>query len=108
MKCVEQIDVRRQGLNPTIYEAPGTITDITRSDAVTYRFGGSYRTNEWLTLRANIGTGFRAPSPNELNGEGFIGNGIRIIGNPNLKNEKALGWEIGATATRGAVRGEVT
>lgn len=103
-----RLDVRWQGLGHTVYEAPGTNTATSRSDPVTYRLGGNFRANDWLTLRANLGTSFRAPSPNELNGEGFIGNGVRIIGNPNLKNEKAFGWEVGAAAARGAFTGGVT
>ena len=101
-------DVRNQGLQHTLYEPVGVNTATKRSAAVTYRLGANYQATDWLTLRANLGTSFRTPTPNELNGDSFVGNGIRIIGNPNLKNEQALGWELGASAAKGPFTGELT
>lgn len=108
LKAGLRIDVRWQGLRHTIHESPSTNTSTSRSEAVTYRLGTSFRAAPGLTLRANLGSGFRAPSPNELHGEGFIGNGVRIIGNPALKNETAVSWEVGATAACGAFTGDLT
>jgi vitamin B12 transporter len=108
VKAGARFDLRSQRLRHTVYESPGTNTKTTDSDAVTYRLGASYAARPWLTLRANVGTGFRAPSPNELNGDGFVGNGVRIIGNPNLENETALGWEVGAAAAPGPLSADLT
>jgi vitamin B12 transporter len=54
----------------------------------TYRFGGRYTVPQCgAILRANVGTGFRAPSLRDLFFPGFS--------NPDLKPEKSLGWDVG-------------
>lgn len=46
-------------------------------------------------FHAHLGTGYRAPSLYELYG-GFVYNGFAMtIGNPDLKPEESLGWEMG-------------
>lgn len=53
----------------------------------TYRFGGRFTTLATETiLRASVGTGFRAPS--------FVQT-FPPFGNPNLKPEQSLGWDVG-------------
>jgi len=46
--------------------------------------------NSRLKLRASYGTGFRAPSFLDLYGQSLF-----FVGNPNLKAEKARGWDAG-------------
>lgn len=57
-------------------------------DATTYRFTGGYLISESGTkLRASYGTGFKAPTLNDLFFQGF--------GNPNLRPEKSKSADIG-------------
>src|SRR5690606_21318388 len=56
-------------------------------DVVTYNLGGSYEILPDLVLRTSFGTGFRAPTFNELYYPGYA--------NPNLAPEKARSFEIG-------------
>ncbi|MSU58893.1 MAG: TonB-dependent receptor [Pedosphaera sp.] len=54
----------------------------------TYRFGGRFTAPRTETIfRANVGTGFRAPSIQQLY--------FPFSGNPNLKPEESLGWDVG-------------
>jgi len=108
LKAGARFDTRTQALRRSPYES-ATIDTRSRSfDAVTFRLGSTYKLSEDLSLKASIGSGFRAPNPNELSGESFSGNGVKSVGNPNLKNETSLGWELGAVARHGAFSGEVT
>lgn len=63
-------------------------------DHFTVRAGALYKLTDTLTLRANAGTGFRAPSPIEYAGE-YILWGTRYIGNHSLKPEKSINYEGG-------------
>lgn len=57
-------------------------------NATTYRLTGAYLIEQTGTkLKANWGTGFRAPSLDELYNTGY--------GNPTLQPEKSTGWELG-------------
>jgi vitamin B12 transporter len=57
----------------------------------TYRIGGIYNIKPaMLKVKSSYGTGFRAPTLNELFYEGVMGSG-----DPNLKPEKSNSWEIG-------------
>src|SRR5690606_27495320 len=56
-------------------------------DVVTYNLGGSYEILPDLVLRTSFGTGFRAPTFNELYYPGYA--------NPNLAPEKSRSFEIG-------------
>ena len=54
----------------------------------TYQFGGRFTAPKTETIfRANVGTGFRAPSIDDLYYPNF--------GNPNLKPEESFGWDVG-------------
>ncbi|KIH76522.1 vitamin B12 transporter [Geoalkalibacter ferrihydriticus] len=60
----------------------------TFGDELTYRIGALYHFRPRdLRIRANHGSGFRAPSLNEL----FY----PFYGNPNLKPEKSSAWDVG-------------
>lgn len=63
-------------------------------DHLTVRGGVVYKFTDALFLRANAGTGFRAPSPDEYAGE-YILWGTRYVGNPSLKPEKNINYEAG-------------
>lgn len=64
----------------------------TFGDHITYRTGLLYHlTAVEMRFKVNHGTGFRAPSHNELF---FTFNGI-LFGNPQLKPEKSRSWDIG-------------
>jgi vitamin B12 transporter len=54
----------------------------------TYQFGGRFTAPRAETIfRANVGTGFRAPSISDLYYPDF--------GNPDLKPEESFGWDVG-------------
>jgi vitamin B12 transporter len=56
-------------------------------NATTYNLGASYEVVPDVILRASYGTGFRAPSFNDLYYPGFS--------NPDLKPERSRGYEVG-------------
>lgn len=61
-------------------------------DAVTWKTGVSYLVEPTRTkLRANYGTGFNAPRPVYVVGDG----GVFYNPNPTLKPEESTGWDIG-------------
>jgi vitamin B12 transporter len=58
----------------------------------TYQFGGRFTAPKTETIfRANVGTGFRAPSISDL----YYPNEFGFHGNPNLKPEESFGWDMG-------------
>jgi len=60
----------------------------------TYKCSLSYPIpRTWTSLKASVGTGFRAPSLNELYYPGY--------GNPNLSPERTLGWDCGVRSETG-------
>ncbi len=61
----------------------------------TYRGGVVYRLDQ-TRLRGSVGTGFKEPTFFENFARGFV------VGNPNLKPERSLSWEVGVE--RGAAR----
>ncbi|MDO8282515.1 MAG: TonB-dependent receptor [Thermodesulfovibrionia bacterium] len=64
----------------------------TFGDETTYRIGGIYNIRQAaLTVKASYGTGFRAPTLNEL----FYNDPWGSSGNLNLSPEKSSSWEIG-------------
>lgn len=68
------------GMRYDHYELSGSRT--------TYRIGGLYNLRTaGLRIRANYGTGFRAPSMNELY--------YPFFGNPDLRPEKSYAWDAG-------------
>jgi vitamin B12 transporter len=58
----------------------------------TYQFGGRFTAPKTETIfRANVGTGFRAPSISDL----YYPDEFGFHGNPNLKPEESFGWDVG-------------
>ena len=63
-----------------------------QGDELTWRLGSVWRVpNSKTSLRASVGTAFRAPSYNDLYYQGSFG----YMGNPDLESQTSLGWEIG-------------
>lgn len=64
-------------------------------DANTYRLQASYRITDATRIRATAGSGIKNPTNNEL--FGFFP--TFFLGNPNLKPEKSVGWDVGFDQT---------
>lgn len=64
-------------------------------DAVSFRLGGTWDANDWLSLHANYSEAFRAPNliENYATGIHFLGNEFQA--NPDLKPESSANKEIG-------------
>ena len=90
-------------LTDTPYETPGINKNAKSDLATTWTAGGTYEATKWLTLRANVGTGFLAAPPNALYATTAQANGSIRIGNPNLKDETNIGGEVGANVNAGAL-----
>lgn len=63
-------------------------------DHLSWRAGTKYFMIDWLSARAAVGTGFRVPAADELAGR-FSQTMLRIVGNPNLKPESSITYEVG-------------
>lgn len=61
------------------------------------RLGLLYKPWQWWSWRASVGTTFRPPNVYELYRTWRAASGTLYKGNPNLKPEKALSWEVGTT-----------
>jgi vitamin B12 transporter len=64
-------------------------------DADTYRLQASWRVGDTTRLRASAGSGIKNPTNFEL----FGFDPGSFIGNPNLKPEKSVGWDVGFDQT---------
>lgn len=79
-----------------------TIREETRKDDIfVWESGLTYAATRWLVLRANAATGYLAPNPTQLHGNTMQANGYRFAANPDLKDEKSFGWDIGGTVRHG-------
>jgi len=67
-----------------------------RYDATTWSGGAAYRVAEPIVLRANVSSGFRAPTATELAADFTALGGGRTFGNANLKPETNEQVEVGA------------
>lgn len=64
-----------------------------------WRSGATYEIIEGLFVRTAVGTGFRAPSADELAGR-YQTSWTKLVGNPDLKPEKSITYELGADLRR--------
>ncbi len=80
------------------------VNDDQFDDATTWRVGAAYGFDFGGRARASVGRGVKNPTFTELFGF-FPGS---FIGNPDLKPETSLGWEIGWDQRVGAFDGSVT
>jgi len=62
------------------------------SNKTTYKAGMALHPADGLKISANYGTGFKAPSLNDLY---FPADAFGTLGNPNLKPESSRGWDAG-------------
>ena len=74
---------------------------------VTGNLGTTYKINQGLRFKANIGTAYRAPTSLELYMD-WVGSWILIEGNPNLKPETALNFDLGFELDQGKTFGKIT
>ncbi|QGY40293.1 TonB-dependent receptor [Pseudodesulfovibrio cashew] len=89
---------RLDDYNMKMKETPSlTVSEDSRKFShISWRGGAVYDAAEWLGLRAAVGTGFRAPSAEELAGSYTTTWGATYSGNPDLKAETAITGEVGA------------
>lgn len=96
------------------YEDYGGNTGSTVNPKASFRFEAT----DWLTLRGSIGTTFRGPlatqvTPNFVTGllgltaAGGNYKSVDYYGNPNIKPETALAWNIGAIVKTGGLTASV-
>lgn len=69
-------------------------------DNVTIRGGILYRVTNDFSIKANAGTAFRAPAPDELAADYVSSWGTRYIGNPDLKPERSKSFDAGIAYTK--------
>lgn len=50
---------------------------------------------EKMRIRANVGKGFKSPSADQLSADYVHNNGTHYLGNPDLKPETSLGYDVG-------------
>jgi len=76
-------------------------------DHVTGRGGAVFKLTDALSLKGNIGTGFRAPAPLELASD-YVAWGTHYLGNPDLKPEESITYDAGIDYVKGPFRGDLT
>jgi outer membrane receptor protein involved in Fe transport len=78
------------------YQQPGAFTSLPTLDETVLdpRLGVTRRLSQSLTLNASVFRAYRAPTENELYRTGQVGQQITKP-NPNLRSERATGWESG-------------
>ncbi|WP_353684571.1 TonB-dependent receptor [Thermodesulfovibrio sp. 3907-1M] len=77
-------------------------------DHVTIRGGILYKIIENLSIKANAGTAFRAPAPDELAADYVSSWGTHYLGNPNLKPEKSRSYDVGVSYAKDFLNTELT
>jgi vitamin B12 transporter len=101
----------RQSWGTTSFDATPNLplqrTGTQAYDATTWSAGGSYRPVPGIALRANASAGFRAPTATELGADFTALGGGRTFGNPGLRPETSVQYEVGAAAFRPGLRADV-
>lgn len=77
-------------------------------DHITVRGGLVYKLTDNLNLKGNVGTAFRAPAPDELATDYVSSYGIHYIGNPELKPENSITYDVGVNYIKGLLKSEFT
>ena len=79
---------------------------------VTGKLGTTYKMSKGLRFKANVGTAYRAPTASELYFDWqhtpIPNMEVRIYGNPNLKPEKSLNFDLGLEAEHGKTFGKIS
>lgn len=102
-------------LNPDWLLIPSVRWDYSSSfgSKVTGKLGTTYKINKDLRFKANIGTAYRAPTASELylDWDGMPSGGrmkLWLHGNPNLKPETSLNFDVGLEMEKGKTFGKIT
>jgi len=111
-----RFDLRRQRVTPDARlrlpdYAAGETNEVLRQsyDVVSGSIGAAHRVTEHLTLAANLGRGFRAPSIFELHAYGVHGGVAAFqIGNANLRKETSLNADLSFRLHSHAVQASLT
>ncbi len=77
-------------------------------DHITVRGGVVYAINDAFRFKANIGTAFRAPAPDELATDYVSSWGTHYLGNPDLNPEKSTTYEAGIEYSSRPLRADFT
>lgn len=74
------------------------------------KIGVTYKFDDHLRIKSNYGKGFHAPSLTQLyiDASPMGSRGPHIIGNPDLKPEKSLNWDIGIEGESGKAFGSLS
>lgn len=72
-------------------------------DSATYRAGVATRITPNLSLRAGLGTGYRAPTASELTADYVTVQGGQIVGNSELRPERGRSIDVGTLIETGRV-----
>ncbi len=101
--------VRHTTGRTTILPTPGRsglVRNTVRYDQSTASFGVGWQATPAWRLRAHHGSGFRAPTANELAADFLLVLGGQVVGNPDLRSETSRQTEIGATYTAARLRAD--
>ena len=96
-------DLFNEEIEPT--EGLDVISQSENFNHTSWRAGLTYSFLDWLTGRAAVGTGFRAPTADELSGSYQSGSWMKIVGNPSLSPETSTTYDIGADVEYGGFHG---
>ncbi len=75
---------------PLFKEKSETFDEFSPKAGVAYNF-----LDKLMRVRANLGMGFKSPSPDQLSAQYRGHNGVGYLGNPDLKPETSLTWDLG-------------
>jgi vitamin B12 transporter len=91
------IGLREDWFKVKIKETPGLLVNPRDENFnhLSFRTGLNYKIGEGFILKTIYGTGFRAPTPDEMAADYVSSWGIRYLGNPKLKPEKSESFDFG-------------
>jgi vitamin B12 transporter len=105
-RLMGNLGVRHDWFRNQILPTAGIQGLVPREDSLghtTVRGGIVWKALEGLSLRTSAGSAFRAPAPLELAAD-YQAWGTHYRGNPDLRPEQSVSWDLGATLERGALR----
>ena len=92
------------GLRYDRYENSSAVMDTKKDSHTGGSVGVSYLPHDWLKLRANYADGFKAPSPQQVGGDGPY----YFLANASLKPEESKTWEFGGDINWNHVNASLT
>lgn len=101
--------VRYDVFDESIAPSEGFVTSSQSQDFshTSWRTGVTYSPWDWLTGRFSVGTGFRAPTADELAGSYAHSSYLKIVGNPDLKPETSTTYDVGADVAFKGFKGQL-